>query len=440
MSTFSTRLQTPKSWILLSFAMLNIFCGGNQTPSPTPSPTSSAPPQGLPPQCTTAEVNHYDLPIYWGQASSPTFPYYFQVQKATVGNPSTAPIGIMINGGAGAPSIGLPPGAVFPPTFNVIYTDVRGVGCNINPALKADALTTEYFARDVLSIVRVLRLTDYVLYGVSYGTVQATVMANIARNEGMQTPSAVVLEGILGNWQLNKNDTVDLNKEWTKATALIPASVVTTLSQSSQPFGIPTLDWALFLTHTLNQGTTPRLGNNTAYYLVPLGSSDSSVAAQAKSVIQRMIAEFKTVKIETILVSRVVHCTETGGSIHSRDFVNGRFVEIGADVCPQMGLTFIKPYDSAQYPINGPIYYFEGADDPNTDQESANYHFDHQNQADRVFTLIGSGGHTAMTDALGEIGCTAGIFTAIASDPSGVAAAIRQCDWPVTITTRGRGR
>jgi hypothetical protein len=153
-----------------------------------------------------------------------------------------------------------------------------------------------------------------------------------------------------------------------------------------------------------------------------------------------MIDEFKTVRIETILVSRVIHCTETGGSIHTRDFVNGRFVEIGSDVCPQMGLRFIKPYDSAQYPMNGPIYYFEGADDPNTDQESANYHFDRQTQADRVFTLIGNGGHTAMTDALGETGCTAAIFTAIASDPSGVEAAIRRCDWPVAITTRGRGR
>ena len=65
MSTLSPRLQTPKLSILLSLAILNTFCGGNQTPSPnpTPSPTSSVPPQGLPPQCTTAEVNHYDLPI-----------------------------------------------------------------------------------------------------------------------------------------------------------------------------------------------------------------------------------------------------------------------------------------------------------------------------------------------------------------------------------------
>jgi pimeloyl-ACP methyl ester carboxylesterase len=387
-------------------------------------------------------VFHYELPIYWGQPNSPTFTYYFQVQRATVGNPGTAPFGIFINGGAGAPSIGYAPGTVFPPTFNVINTDVRGVGCNVNSAnpFKADALTTEYFSRDALSIVQVLRLPQYVLYGLSYGTVQATVMGHIARNEGIQPPTAVVLEGILGNWQLNNHDVVDLNKEWTKATAFIPASVVATFTQSSQPFGIPTSDWTTFLTHTLNRGTTPALGNNTVHYLAPLGSSDPVAVAQAKAEIQNMTREFNAgVSLETVWVARVVHCTETGGSAFARDFVNGRFVEIGVDQCPALGLKFIRPYDSAQYPMNVPIYYFEGADDPNTDQESAQYHFDHQTQADRLFALIGSGGHTAMSSTLHEAGCTPAILNAIALNPSEVTGAIERCGWPVTITTRGPG-
>src|SRR6185295_8206796 len=172
--------------VLLSLVLFNASCGRGTEEGPTPTPSNSPPPQDLPAQCKAADVQHHDIPIYWGQANSPRFTYYFQVQMATVGNPSTAPIGILINGGAGAPSIGFPPGTLFPPTFNVIYTDVRGVGCNVNSAnhFKADALTTEYFSRDALSIVLALHLTDYVLFGLSYGTVQATVMANIARNEG----------------------------------------------------------------------------------------------------------------------------------------------------------------------------------------------------------------------------------------------------------------
>jgi proline iminopeptidase len=446
MVTFRTYLQKTKLSILLSLAVLNLCCGGGgaDNPVPTPTPTgSSPPPQGLPAQCLTSDVSHYDLPIYWGRPDSPKFTYYFQFQKATSGDSSTAPIGILINGGAGAPSIGFPQGKLFPPTYNVINTDVRGVGCNINSStpFKSDALTTEYFARDVLSIVQVLRMTQYVLFGVSYGTVQATVMANIARNEGIQTPTALVLEGILGKWQLNTTDVVALNKEWLKATPLIPASVVTAISQSSEPFGIPTKDWATFLTQTLNAGTTPTLGNATAYYLAPLGSADQNVVAQAKSQIQGTISQFKTeTRPETIWLATVLHCTETEGSVYATDFVNGRFVETGPDVCPSLGLSFVRPYDSAQYPVNVPIYYFEGADDPDTIPENATYHFDHQTQADRVFTLVGSAGHTALSGTLRETGCTPAIFNAVAFNPSGVDAAIQQCGWPVTITMRGAGQ
>lgn len=444
MSIIKTPLRTLPLSILLSLAVFNMSCGGGTSPTPTPTPSpTTVPPQGLPPECTTSEVHHYDLPIYWGQTGSPTFTYYFQVQSATVGTPSTAPIGIMINGGAGAPSIGYASGTVFPPTFNVINTDVRGVGCNINSAnpFKSDALTTEYFSRDVLSIVQVLRLQQYVLYGVSYGTVQATVMANMARNEGIQAPTAVVLEGILGNWQLNVSDVPDLNNAWTKATALIPASVVATLSQSAQPFGIPTNDWTTFLSDTLNQGTTPTLGNSTAHYLTPLGSADPTVVAQAKAVIQGRVVEIRAgIKPEMFRLATVLHCTETEGSVHATDFVNGRFVETGSDLCPGLGLRFIKPYDSAQYPVDVPIYYFEGGDDPSTNPQSAKYHFDHQTRADRLFTLIGGGGHTALSRTLREAGCTPAIYTAIALNPSGVDAAIQQCGWPVSITARAAGR
>jgi len=195
------------------------------------------------------------------------------------------------------------------------------------------------------------------------------------------------------------------------------------------------------LTATLNAGTLPSLGNSTAYYLSPLGSGNAGVVAQAKGVIQTMAGQIKArTKPETAIVATVLHCTETEGSVYARDFVNGQFVNTGGDLCPGLGLHLVKPYDSAQYPVNVPIYYFEGADDPNTDPENAQYHFDHQTQADRVFTLVGGGGHTAFSATLRETGCTPAILTAIATNPSGVTAAIQGCGWPVTITTRSRGR
>jgi proline iminopeptidase len=350
----------------------------------------------------------------------------------------------VIPGGAGAPSIGYAPGAVFPPTFNVIYTDVRGVGCNINAdnPFTPDALTTEYFSRDVLSIVQVLGLRKYVLFGVSYGTVQATVMANIAQNEGIQTPSALVLEGISGHWSITARNVLDLNKEWTRTKALLPASVADSFSRTPLPLGLSSADWYSFLFSTLNAGTTPQWGNNAAHYLRPLGSSDPDVVAQAAIDIKNKIDGIKTgFPPETVRLATILHCTETAGSVYAKDFVNGEIVNTGQDACPQWGLGFVHPYDSAQYPVTVPIYYFEGSEDPDTSPENALYHFNHQTQANRLFNLVWGGGHTDMSGTLHQIpGCTPAIFTAIATNPSGLGAALQGCHWPMSVAFRAAGQ
>jgi len=322
---------------------------------------------------------------------------------------------------------------------------VRGVGCNINSAspFGSDALTTEHFSRDVLSVVQVLGLRDYVLYGVSYGTVQATVMTRIAQQEGIQAPSALVLEGIVGNWEINSRKVVGFNTEWTRAKALLPAGVADSFSQTPLPLGYSSNDWYSLLFTTLNAGTTPSLGNNTVHYLAPLGSSDPAVVDQATFDIQNKIAEIKSFfRPEIVRLATTLWCTETGGSLRANDLVGGAIVETGSDQCPLLGLGFVKPYDSAQHPVTVPIYYFEGSDDPDTTPESAAWHFDHQTQADRVFTSIADGGHTSMSGTLHEAGCTPSIFTAIATSPSATAsnkAVIEACSWPVVVTTRAAG-
>lgn len=429
-------LQLP---IIVGFTLFNVGCGGSSSGTQGPSPTPA-----LPPQCTAADVYHYDIPVYWGTANSPKFTYYFQVQVATVGDPKTAPIGIVLPGGPGAPSIGFSSGTIFPATFNVIYTDVRGVGCNINSAslFAPDALTTEFFSRDVLSIVQVLGLKQYILFGVSYGTVQGTVMTKIAQDEGIPTPNALVLEGILGHWQINSQST-GYNDEWTLAKAALPASVANSFSVTPLPMGLSSADWITFLTETLNAGSTPLLGNNTTYYLTPLGSSDPAVVAQAQAAIQNKIAQTKAAfKPEIVRLATTLWCTETAGSLYAKDLVNGAIVNAGPDLCPSFGLSFVKPYDSAQFPLTVPIYYFEGSDDPDTIPAGANYHFAKQTQTNRLFTSVTGGGHTAMSKTLHEAGCTPAIFTAIAASPSDLSAvstAIHQCNWSVTTTTRATG-
>lgn len=409
-----------------------------------PSGNAAAP---LPSECSAPGVIAipYDLPVYWDRPDSPTFTYRFQIQLATEPHPSgTAPLGIVLPGGAGAPSIGMAPGRVFPRTFHVIYTDVRGAGCNVgDPGIPfpADALTTEYFSRDVLAVVQYLGLARYVLFGISYGTVHATVMTNIAQREGIQAPSALVLEGILGNWRINEQEVVDYNKEWNAAKTLLPPSVVSAF-QTASPYGISSSDWMLLLTKTLNEGTTPeRRGNSTVFFLRPLDTTDPDDLAQAIATIQDEIARIKAgFRADTLRLANILHCTETTGSVYTKDLVNGEIVNTGSDKCPGWQLEHVRPYDSAQYPVvTVPIYYFEGSQDPNTSPANAYYHFLNQTQAHRVFTLVWRGGHTDMSDTLHQMGCTPAIFEAIAMNGAGLGAALEQCHWYMWFDVRKPG-
>src|SRR5260221_1679576 len=95
----------------LSLAASMVFSACDQSradDNPDLRPLAQTPPSlctAVPsnPECTAPGVITCDLPIYWGRPGSPTFPYSFQIQLATEGDPDTAPLGIMIPGGAGAP-------------------------------------------------------------------------------------------------------------------------------------------------------------------------------------------------------------------------------------------------------------------------------------------------------------------------------------------------
>jgi proline iminopeptidase len=83
--------------------------------------------------------------------------------------------------------------------FNFIYFDQRGINCS-RPMQYATFMdprfySTENTARDAHELINYFQLDKAILYGSSYGTVAATVTANLFPN----SVSAVVLEGTVGN-------------------------------------------------------------------------------------------------------------------------------------------------------------------------------------------------------------------------------------------------
>ena len=61
---------------------------------------------------------------------------------------------------------------------------------------------------------------------------------------------------------------------------------------------------------------------------------------------------------------------------------------------PCDGFAVDRPYESANYQINAPIYYFNGTDDPATPHDLAQDHYDNQrNSSNKEFVSVRHGGH-----------------------------------------------
>jgi hypothetical protein len=65
------------------------------------------------------------------------------------------------------------------------------------------------------------------------------------------------------------------------------------------------------------------------------------------------------------------------------------------------GLILERPYDSANFQLKTPLFYFQGELDPSTFIKEARYHYDHQLHASKYFVTFKQGGHNVLQNELG---------------------------------------
>ncbi len=87
----------------------------------------------------------------------------------------------------------------YPENMNIILTDIRGVGLNSHFWEKGGRdihINSEVNAQDFLAIIKEIDLKNYVIHGVSYGTIPSLILASLAEREATHNlPLSVILEG-----------------------------------------------------------------------------------------------------------------------------------------------------------------------------------------------------------------------------------------------------
>jgi pimeloyl-ACP methyl ester carboxylesterase len=186
------------SWILL--AATAVACKSAAMAVDTPA--ASAPVTSTTP-CDFDGVRSIDVEAIASTPDALRLQYRYRVFESARPNATTV---IVVPGGPGTSIMGMTPddafaiGAIPSDQFRIIYTDARGSGCNTYPleAVQPGMYRSEELARDILAVVQHEQLSDYLLYGASFGTVTTTIATALAPQLSIAPPQRLVLEGAVG--------------------------------------------------------------------------------------------------------------------------------------------------------------------------------------------------------------------------------------------------
>jgi proline iminopeptidase len=400
---------------------------------PDPAPEIERPPAPAAGSvCATAPagVMTVERPMFPDRADSPAFGFSFKVHPGT--DPD-APTVIYLPGGPGQAGITAERDpSLVPAAYTLIQTDPRGVGCNAPASADHypdDYYQTMHFATDVLAIVEHLELDDYILYGVSYGTVLATVTASMAEAEGIKPPQALVLEGVVGQPFKDGEVEAPYQLEWRAIRDRLPENIRSQLMSEPLPLGLSAEEWGAGITTMLSVGMLQLEGTYAEallYNLLPEATEEQ------RAGLRELVLQLGHSDIDAfgMRLHEVVACHEiTETNFRAMKLENGELVRTEA-YCTSDPVDL--PYVAGEWPVTAPIYYFNGTNDPNTPMWQAQVHYEAQTTAERHFVAISGGGHNPLIFNLDD--CKPDIWAAIDAG-TGFDEAIGRCGWPTQRTS-----
>ncbi len=394
--------------------------------------------------CKAKSVKSISRPWYPEKKSGKTFSYRFQVREGKPGKPTV----ILTPGGPGD----VPMGSEkilsrYPKDFTVILTEPRGIGCNESESgeeYPLDFFTNENVAHDVVSIVKSLKLKNYHIHGVSWGTVIATIATKFAESEGLP-PKSTILSGVIGHgvkeidW-LNSVARV-YHKELTR---IRPESREYLFSLSKPPLGLSQEQWAKLIEFAVTPGDiTPTDATQETFLASFLNGLGKGADKEKIAAAEKLAAQFKNKKPEKhtrnwkslkVNVScRSIFGAEIGRLVFNKGVFSVERKEKLRDFdkeCLQHDLT--SPYDSKRFLVKTPLHYVQGIDDPYTPVWGAVYHHENQIYAKRQMLLVKNAGHSPLFTQLTRGGCSEMFWKAV-TENNDFSSLVKKCKVPTVV-------
>ncbi len=400
--------------------LLSTLVGGNVTAHAQPR-TQAA-------DCNVQNMRRVIVPVDYGWPGGPQLELAFAMRPPT--DPSR-PLAIVLPGDFTGMLMndhakGLPGG--LPDPFGAIVVQPRGSGCNVAAVLNEDRyLSSEQIARDTLRIVESLERErgntplDYIVYGQSYGTIAATIMASLAPRLGTTPPRALVLEGTIGHSFASFGEHfAGVQAEWLDVREHLPQSWQNFMRKLVEP---SSQAWAAVVNDSLRQGFRPDGEHVLQWQLSERGLPTFRAALKRFAIddVDRAGTGYTRLSIATA-------CAEVFGELYpTLNLRDGELVIEGKGLCYHHE-RLSRPFDAAAWPFDVPAIYFQGLHDAVTPPRQAHYHFEAQRTAPRYFIAVDEAAQAALTLTLNVGDCPAGLWNAISSDLSQLKTAVTRCN------------
>lgn len=373
-------------------------------------------------KCTNPNIKTISVPLTL-ESSSPLIPLRFEYHP-----PSSplVPTVVFLPGGPGGTSIGKERPAM-PPEYGFINTDPRSVGCNEvteRQLFPDSALSTKLLANDVAQIIQSLGLTNYILYGQSYGTLLATVSAKNIELLSLPRPKFLVLEGVLGKaFESLDEMNSEFVRQWSFVKEKMPEQIRSEIVRNHFPFDLTSQEMGRSLQKLFMIGS-----QQGAYLPEQIFSLAFSPVVTAKEVAKTIFDQTKNPSLKNEAAERLyrlIACQEIApGNNDDMALENGVLISSKPALCGNLSFGSDK-FDSRNYQIEEPIFYFNGDRDPATPLSQMRHHFDSQSTGPKVAVIVPGAGHIPLKFSLSS--CMPSIWNTLSTDPSAITKLAEPC-------------
>jgi pimeloyl-ACP methyl ester carboxylesterase len=352
--------------------------------------------------CDGPDIHKITRPIDPTHPKSGNFEFRYRMVRA---KDSKSPVVVIyLHGGPGIPSIGLMGPKIG--NFSLIQTDIRGVGCNhlSSHDLPDMAFRSDWVASDIVALIQDAGLKDYVLYGLSYGTLLGTEVANlIKQTPNIPLPKAIVFEGTIGRHFGEGENLRESTRQWEQIKLHLEPQVVEELSKED-PVGYSGDTWGSFISTYLDLGSA---GSFRSSFEALLGFANPHAHEDLKDELKQTLKSYdhniEPLGLERafrLIVCREIADDHSGAALHLK-LHRGNLEVRKPHFCGELNMT--APFDSKNFPVQSDLFYFQGDQDPSTPIDSAYYHFENQKLSPhKIFVKIKKGGHFPLSRDLGD--------------------------------------